>query len=251
MNRLALITGGSRGLGRSMALALAARGVDVVLTFRAAEAEAAKVVDAVQAQGRTAAALRLDVADPKGFGGFAEQLKSLLASRFGGRKLDILVNNAGTGLAAPFAETPEAGFDQLVNEHLKAPFFLTQRLLGQLNDGARILNVSSGLARFALPGYSAYGAVKAGVEALTRYQAKELAGRNMTVNVVAPGAIATDFGGGHVRDNPQVQAMVASMIALGRVGQPEDIGPAVAALLSPELGWMTGQRIELSGGQSL
>lgn len=251
MNRIALITGGSRGLGRSMALALAGKGIDVVITYHSQEAEAAKVVAAIEAQGRKGAALQLDVGDSKRFPAFVETLQATLSKRFGAQKLNILVNNAGTGLSAPFAQTTEEKFDQLVNEHLKAPYFLTQRLLPVLEDGARILNVSSGLARMTLPGSSAYGALKAAVETLTRYQAKELGARKMTVNVVAPGAVATDFNGGHVRDNAQLQAMLLPGIALGRIGMPEDIGPAVSALVSDELGWMTAQRIELSGGQNL
>lgn len=251
MNRIALITGGSRGLGRSMALALAGKGIDVVITYHSQEAEAAKVVAAIEAQGRKGAALQLDVGDSKRFPAFVETLQATLIKRFGAQKLKILVNNAGTGLSAPFAQTTEEKFDQLVNEHLKAPYFLTQRLLPVLEDGARILNVSSGLARMTLPGSSAYGALKAAVETLTRYQAKELGARKMTVNVVAPGAVATDFNGGHVRDNPQLQAMLLPGIALGRIGMPEDIGPAVSALVSDELAWMTAQRIELSGGQNL
>lgn len=251
MNRIALITGGSRGLGRSMALALAGKGIDVVITYHSQEAEAAKVVAAIEAQGRKGAALQLDVGDSKRFPAFVETLQATLSKRFGAQKLNILVNNAGTGLSAPFAQTTEEKFDQLVNEHLKAPYFLTQRLLPVLEDGARILNVSSGLARMTLPGSSAYGALKAAVETLTRYQAKELGARKMTVNVVAPGAVATDFNGGHVRDNAQLQAMLLPGIALGRIGMPEDIGPAVAALVSEELAWMTAQRIELSGGQNL
>mgnify|MGYP001554826812 CR=1 FL=1 len=251
MNRIALITGGSRGLGRSMALALAGKGIDVVITYHSQEAEAAKVVAAIEAQGRKGAALQLDVGDSKRFPAFVETLQATLIKRFGAQKLNILVNNAGTGLSAPFAQTTEEKFDQLVNEHLKAPYFLTQRLLPVLEDGARILNVSSGLARMTLPGSSAYGALKAAVETLTRYQAKELGARKMTVNVVAPGAVATDFNGGHVRDNAQLQAMLLPGIALGRIGMPEDIGPAVAALVSEELAWMTAQRIELSGGQNL
>ncbi len=251
MNRIALITGGSRGVGSSMARALDRKGGDVIITFHSREDEAAKVVAGIEAQGRKGAALRLDVGNSKSFPAFVEQLNATLKSRFDGRKLNILVNNAGTGLSAPFAETTEEKFDQLVNEHLKAPYFLTQRLLPVLADGSRILNVSSGLARMTLPGSSAYGALKAAVETLTRYQAKELGARKMTVNVVAPGAVATDFNGGHVRDNEKLQAMLIPNIALGRIGMPEDIGPAVSALVADELGWMTAQRIELSGGQNL
>ena len=247
-SRIALITGGSRGLGRSMAEALAAHGVDVIFTFHSNETEAAGVVKNVEAQGRKAIALRLDLRQSAGFAAFAEQVKGVLLKQFDRPHLDILVNNAGTGLHAPFAETTEAQFDEMVNVHLKSTFFLSQKLLPLIADGGRILNVSTGLARFSLPGYAAYGTVKGGVETLTRYMARELAARKITVNVVAPGAIETDFGGGRVRDDKATNQYVASMIAMVRVGLPTDIGPAVAALTSPELGWMTAQRIELSGG---
>ena len=249
--RIALITGGSRGLGKSMALALADHGVDVVLTYRKEAAEAESVVKAITSKGRKAAALQLDVGDAKSFPAFADTLRRELESRFGRPVLDALVNNAGVGLHASFAETTEEQFDSLMNIHLKGTFFLTQRLLPLLVDGARILNVSTGLARFSLPGYAAYATMKGGVETLTRYLAKELGPRRISVNVLAPGAIATDFGGGAVRDNPQVSQFVASVTAQGRPGLPDDIGGAVAMLLSPEMGWMTGQRVELSGGMFL
>lgn len=250
-SRIALITGGSRGLGRSMAEALAAEGVDVVFTFHSAEAEAINVAKAIEAKGRKAVALRLDVRATSSYPAFAEQLRNTLQSKFGRTQFDLLVNNAGTGLHAPFAETTEAQFDELVNVHLKSTFFLTQKLLPLIADGGQVLNVSSGLARFSFPGYAAYGTMKGGVETLTKYMARELGPKNIRVNVLAPGAIATDFGGGALRNNPQLQAMLAANTALGRVGQADDIGPAVAALLSPAMKWMTGQRIELSGGMSL
>jgi len=248
---IALITGGSRGLGRSMALHLAASGSDVVFTYRAAAEEARAVVAAIREHGRQAAALPLDVRDTASYPAFVESLQRTLRESFGRDRLDALVNNAGTGVHAPFAETSEAQFDELVAVHLKPTFFLTQKLLPVLADGARILNVSSGLARFSYPGYAAYAAMKGGVEVLTRYMARELAGRKITVNTLAPGAIETDFGGGSVRDNAQLNKLVASQIALGRVGLPDDIGAAVAMLLSPQGAWMTGQRIEVSGGQNL
>lgn len=250
-SRIALITGGSRGLGRSMAEALAAAGVDVIFTFHSAEAEALTVAKALEAKGRKAVALRLDVRASSSFPSFAAQVREVLQAKFGRAQLDFLVNNAGTGLHTPFAETTEAQFDELVNVHLKSTFFLTQQLLPLIAEGGQVLNVSTGLARFTFPGYAAYATVKGGVETLTRYLARELGPRGIRVNVLAPGAIATDFSGGAVRDNPQLQAMLAANTALGRVGQPGDIGPAVAALLSPALGWMTGQRIELSGGMQL
>lgn len=245
---LALITGGSRGLGRSMALHLADRGVDVVITYRNNAKEAAEVVELVRRKGRKAAALQLDVGESRTFGAFAEALGAELERTFGRKDLDALVNNAGTGLHAPFAETTEAQFDEMVNVHLKSTFFLTQRLLPRLADGGRILNVTTGLDRFSYPGYSAYASVKGAVEVLTRYMAVELGPRGIAVNAIAPGAIATDFGGGAVRDNPALAAMIAGQTALGRVGEADDIGGAVAQILSPEGRWMNGQRIEVAGG---
>ncbi|MBL8916549.1 MAG: SDR family oxidoreductase [Archangium sp.] len=247
-SRIAVITGGSRGLGRSMAEALAAKGVDVVFTFHSNEAEAKAVVKSIEGQGRKAVALKLDLRQSAGFSAFADQVKDVLKKQFDRTHFDILVNNAGTGMYAAFAETTEAQFDEMFNVHLKSTFFLSQKLLPLIVDGGRIMNVSTGLARFSLPGYAAYGTMKGGVETLTRYMARELAGRKIAVNVLAPGAIETDFGGGRVRDDKATNQYVASMIAMGRVGLPQDIGPAVAALVSPELGWMTAQRIELSGG---
>jgi len=248
---IALVTGGSRGLGKSMALHLADRGVDVILTYRSGADAAREVVAQIEAKGRVAVALPLDVADSAGYGPFVDAVRAALAARWKRDRFDFLVNNAGTGLYAAFAETTEAQFDELVRVHFKSSFFLTQRLLPLIGDGGRILNVSSGLARFTFPGYAAYAAMKGGVEVLTRYLAKELGPRGIAVNTIAPGAIETDFNGGAVRDNPQVNKMIAGQTALGRVGLPDDIGGAVALLLSPEGGWITGQRIEVSGGMVL
>ncbi len=248
---IALITGGNRGLGKSAALALAAQGTDVILTYRHNAAEAAAVVAQIEHRGRRAVALALDVGDSRGFRDFAEQVKRALAQHWQRERFDAIVNNAGMGHHASFAETTEAQFDELMNVHLKGPYFLTQALLPLLNDGGRIVNVSSGLTRFALPGYAAYAAMKGGIEVLTRYQAKELGARGISVNTVAPGAVETDFGGGAVRDNAQLNAAIASQTALGRVGQPDDIGGAIAALLSPGSHWVNAQRIEVSGGQMI
>jgi NAD(P)-dependent dehydrogenase (short-subunit alcohol dehydrogenase family) len=248
---IALITGGSRGLGRSMALHLAERGVDIILTYRAASAEANQVRERIRVLGRKAVALPLDVADSASFDGFARAVSAELERTWGRKQIDHLVNNAGTSLHASVAETTPAQLDEVYNVHFKAPFLLTQRLLPLITDGGRIINVSSGLARFSVPGSAAYGAMKSAVETLTRYMAQELGPRKITVNVVAPGAIATDFSGGMVRDNPEVNRRVASMTALGRVGQPDDVGGAVAMLLAPESGWINGQRIEVSGGMVL
>ena len=245
---IALISGGSRGLGRNAALHVARAGTDVILTYRSQAAEAQAVVAEIEALGRRALALPLDVADSRSFAAFAQQVQAALATHWQRERFDFLVNNAGIGIHASFMETTEAQFDELVNIHLKGTFFLSQQLLPLMNDGGRILNVSSGLARFALPGYAAYAAMKGGVEVLTRYLAKELGARGIAVNVVAPGAIETDFGGGAVRDNAQLNAFVASQTALGRVGRPDDIGPLVAALLQPGTGWVNAQRIEASGG---
>jgi NAD(P)-dependent dehydrogenase (short-subunit alcohol dehydrogenase family) len=245
--RIALITGGSRGLGRSMALALAAQGADILLTYRSNRAEAEAVVAAVEARGRRAAALPLDVGASAGFGDFAAAVARQLAA-WGRARIDCLVNNAGVGAFAPFAETTERQFDEMVAVHLKGAFFLTQKLLPLIADGGRILNVSSGLARFSYPGYAAYAVMKGGVEVLTRYLAVELGPRGIAVNTLAPGAIETDFGGGAVRDDAALNARIAQSTPLGRVGLPEDIGGAVAALLSDGGRWINGQRIEVAGG---
>ncbi len=251
MNRIALITGASRGLGRSTAIALASRGVDIIGTYHSRRADADALSAAITGLGRKAIMLPLDVAQVPTFDAFAAEVKAALATTFGRPSFDYLVNNAGMGAHASFAETTEAQFDSLLNVHFKGVFFLTQALLPQLADGGRIVNISSGLARFTFPGYAAYGAMKGAVEVLTRYLARELGARGIAVNVVAPGAIATDFGGGRVRDDRALNDFVASVTALGRVGVPEDIGPAVAALLGDENRWITGQRIEISGGMFL
>lgn len=249
-NRIALITGGSRGLGRNMALHLARAGTDIIVTYQQNEAAALDTVAAIEALGRRAAALRLDVADTRAYPGCADAVRAVLTS-WGRERFDILVNNAGVGLHAPLMEVTERQFDDIVAVHFKAVVFLTQALAPLMNDGGRILNISSGLARFSIPGTGVYGAAKGAVEVLTRYQAKELAARRITVNVLAPGAVETDFSGGVVRDNPDMNRMVASMTALGRAGLPDDIGAAAAALLAEGNGWVTGQRIEVSGGMML
>ena len=226
---IALVTGASRGLGKSTALHLAKRGIDVILTYKSGAAEAEATVAEIESMGRRAHALPLDVSKSSTFVEFAIRLRDALSRNWQRDKLNFLVNNAGIGIHANFADTPEAQFDELVNIHLKGVFFLTQKLLPLLADGGRIVNISSGLTRFALPGYSAYAAMKGAIEVLSRYMAKELGPRGITVNVVAPGAIATDFGGGMVRDDAQVNAMIASQTALGRVGLPDDIGGIVAS----------------------
>ena len=249
--KIALITGSSRGLGRNTALSLAKRGVDVIVTYHSNRTEAASVIAAIEELGRKAVALRLDSGQVSTFDGFVRDVGAALRDTWVRDRFDFLVNNAGTSHHAPFAETKESDFDQLVNVHFKGVFFLTQRLLPLIRDEGRIVNISSGLARVALPGSSAYGAMKGAVEVLTRYLAKELGPRGIRVNTVAPGAIETDFSGGVVRDNPEVNKFVSSITALGRAGVPDDVGPMIASLLSEDNRWVNGQRIEVSGGMLL
>ncbi len=249
-NKIAIITGGSRGLGRNTAVNLLRRGVDILFTYRANEQEAQGLMREAESMKRKAAGFRLDTGDAGAFDGFVAEVRKTLAN-WGRDRFDYLVNNAGNALHAGFDQTTPAQFDEIFNVHVKGVYFLTQKLLPVMNDGGRIVNLSSGLARFALPGSSAYGAAKGAVEVLTRYLAKELGPRGITANVVAPGAIETDFSGGLVRDNPEINKRVAEMTALGRAGVPDDIGPMIAALLSDENRWVNGQRIEVSGGMGL
>lgn len=245
---IALVTGGSRGLGRSTALALATRGTDVVLTYQSQRDHALAVVTEIEQMGRRAVALPLDMALSASFPAFATAVQAALTQHWQRNQFNYLVNNAGMGLHASVAQTTEAQFDAIVNVHFKGVFFLTQALLPSLADGGRIVNVSTGLTRFCVPGYAAYAAAKGAVEVLTRYFAKELGPRGIAVNSVAPGAIATDFGGGRTRDDAQLNKFVASQTALGRAGEPSDIGPMIASLLSADHGWVNAQRIEVSGG---
>ncbi|MEG4216234.1 SDR family oxidoreductase [Microcoleus sp. Pol14C6] len=249
--KIALVTGASRGLGKNTALTLARKGVDVIVTYHNSDEDAKNVVSAIADIGAQAVALQLDTSNTKTFDGFVEQVKQSLQDKWQREHFDFLVNNAGTGFHASFADTTEDDFDRLMNIHVKGVFFLTQKLLPLINDGGRIVNISSGLARFALPGYAAYASMKGAIEVLTRYMAKELGHRQIAVNVVAPGAIETDFNGGAVRDNPEINSFIASQTALGRVGLPDDIGGAIAALLSEDNRWVNAQRIEVSGGQFL
>ncbi|MCB0143380.1 MAG: SDR family oxidoreductase [Caldilineaceae bacterium] len=250
-SKIALVTGGSRGLGRDMAINLAQKGIDVILTYHSNRQKADEVAAEIQALGQKAFVLELDSGNVKSFDAFFTQVAAWLEEQTGAPTFDFLINNAGTALYAPFAQTTEEQFDQALNVHYKGVFFLTQKALPLLKDGGRIINISSGLARFAFPGSAAYGSMKGAVEVLTRYLAKELGPRGIAANVVAPGAIATDFGGGRVRDNKELNQQVASVTALGRVGLPEDIGGVVAFLCTEEARWITGQRIEVSGGMML
>lgn len=250
-SKTALITGGSRGLGRDMAIRLAEKGIDVVITYHRNQAEADKVVSEIESLGRKAAAFQLDTSDLKAFAPFFTQLTSYLQDQTGGARFDFLINNAGTALYEPFASTTEEQFDAVLNIHFKGVFFLTQKALPHINDGGRIINISSGLARFAIPGSSAYASMKGAVEVWTRYLAKELGSRGIAANVVAPGPIATDFGGGHVRDSKEASAQIAGITALGRVGHADDIGGVVAFLCTEDAKWVNAQRIEVSGGMML
>ncbi len=248
LNKIALVTGSSRGLGKDMALQLAKKGFDVVITYHSKQAEAENVVNEIKAAGRKAYALQLDVSQSSSFDGFVDKFRSALKSEFNADNFDALVNNAGSGLHADVSNTDEAGFDSMVNIHLKAPFFLTQKLFPIINRGGSIVNISSGLARFSFTGYDAYATMKGGVETLSRYQAKFLGDKGIRVNTVAPGAIETDFGGGAVRDNQELNTMISGMTALGRVGMPDDIGSVVTFLCSDDAKWVNAQRIEVSGG---
>lgn len=250
-NKIALVTGGSRGLGKDMAISIAKKGMDVVLTYNSNREEADKVVAGIQAMGQKAAAFQLDTGDVTSFDNFLNKVTGHLKEETGKPNFDFLINNAGTALYAPFAETTEEQFDAIMNIHYKGVFFLTQKALPFINDGGRIINISSGLARFSFPGSSAYGSMKGAIEVLTRYLARELGARGIAANVVAPGAIETDFGGGQVRDNKDINAHIAGLTALGRVGLPEDIGGVVAFLCTEEARWINGQRIEVAGGINL
>lgn len=250
-SKIALITGGSRGLGKDMALNLAKNGIDLIITYNSRKDEALNVVDDVQKFGRKAIAIQLNAGTIASLPHFISDVKATLNNTFNAATLDFLINNAGIGIHAPFAETTEEQFDALMNIHFKSVFFLTQKIIPLMSDGGRIINISTGLARFSNPGYSAYASMKGAVETLTRYMAKELGARKIAVNTVAPGAIETDFSGGLVRDNDQINKYIAGVTALGRVGVPEDIGAIVAFLCSEGGRWINGQRIEASGGMNL
>jgi NAD(P)-dependent dehydrogenase (short-subunit alcohol dehydrogenase family) len=249
--RIALITGGNRGIGRSTALALAAKGVDSVITYRTHGEEAASVVAELEGLGRKGVALQLDTGDTSAFEAFAGDFTAALRDTWGREDFDYLVNNAGNSSDSSFTEVTEEEFDGLIDIHFKGVFFLTQRLLDQIADNGSIVNISSGLARFSFPKRIAYGSVKGAVEVLTRYLALELGPRGINVNCIAPGAVATDFSGGVVRDTPAMQESLAENTALGRHAVADDIGPVIAAVLGDENQWVTGQRIEASGGMHL
>lgn len=251
MNKIALITGGSRGLGRNAALKLADQNIDIILTYQSNEKAALDVVEQIKEKGQKAFAIQCDIRDISLFDHFVKTVSLVLKEQFGRETLDYLLNNAGTGLHASIEETSIDDLDDMLNIHVKGPFFFTQKLLPLIENGGHIVNISSGLTRFSMPGSAAYAMAKGAVEVMTRYMAKEFAPKGIRVNTIAPGAIATDFRGGAVRDSEQVQTMVASITALGRVGEADDIGKAIAAIFSEGFDWITGQRIEASGGMML
>jgi len=250
-NKIALVTGGSRGLGKDMALRLAEKGIDVIITYNSQVKDADEVVARLQKAGRKAGTLQLNTADTKGFAAFSTRLSEVLHDTFNATHIDFLVNNAGFGGYFPIADITEDQFDELLNVHFKGVYFLTQKLLPLLNSGGGIVNISSGLTRFASPGSSAYAAMKGAIEVFTRYLGKELGERGIRANTVAPGAVMTDFGGGHLRGNEQLKQYISSVTALGRPGVAEDIGGVVAFLCSDDARWVNGQRIEVSGGMLL
>lgn len=249
--KIAIVTGGSRGLGRNMAISLAQKGIDVIFTYNSNKEKADEVVAEIKSLGQKAIAYQLNTANVSSFEGFIKEATQHLEENTGSPNFDFLINNAGTALYSNFEDTTEEQVDEVFNIHYKGVFFLTQKALPYINEGGRIINISSGLARFSFNGSSAYGSMKGAIEVLTRYLAKELGPRKIAANIVAPGAIETDFGGGHVRDNKEVNNQVASVTALGRVGLPDDIGGVVAFLCTNEARWINGQRIEVSGGMML
>jgi NAD(P)-dependent dehydrogenase (short-subunit alcohol dehydrogenase family) len=249
--KIVLVTGGSRGLGKDMALRLAEKGLDVILTYNQRADDAQQVVALIEAAGRKAAALQLNTGDIHGFGRFADELLTTLRTHFGTDHFDFLVNNAGHGGYRPISEVTEDFFDDLLNVHFKGVYFLTQGLIPLMNDGGGIVNISSGLTRTSIPGSSVYASLKTAVETFTRYVAKEFGPRGIRANVVAPGAIMTDFGGGRLRNSQEMQKMVSSITALGRPGVAEDIGGVVAFLCTEDARWVNGQRIEASGGMNV
>lgn len=250
-NKIALITGGSRGLGKNAALAIAKKGIDVVITYNSNKDAADEVVAQIEQLGQKAVALQLNTGEHKAFDAFVQQLTGILSDKWGRTTFEFLVNNAGIGIHTSFDQTTEDAFDALMNVHFKGVFFLTQKALPLIADGGRIINISTGLARFALPGYAAYASMKGAIEVFTRYLAKELGARGIAANVVAPGAIETDFNAAGFDANPQIKPFIASQTALGRVGQPDDIGGVIAFLCTEEARWINAQRIEASGGMFL
>jgi NAD(P)-dependent dehydrogenase (short-subunit alcohol dehydrogenase family) len=250
MTKIALVTGASRGLGKEMALSLAKKGIDIIVTYKTKPEEAENTAQQIQALGRSAAALYFDAEDVKNLDSFVTSLQRKLKI-LGSEKIDFLVNNAGVGATLPIANVSEGDFDMLMNVHYKSVYFLTQKLLPLMNDGASIVNISSGTTRFCVPGYSVYSSMKSAVETFTKYIAKEYGTRGIRANVVAPGPIETDFNNAAIRSNPQMKGFLSSITALGRVGNADDIGSVVAFLCTDDAKWINGQRIEVAGGINL
>ena len=248
MSKIALVTGGSRGLGKDMAISLAKKGVDVILTWRSKEEEAIETVKTIEGLGQKAASLQLDMGDFSSLDSFVQQVLNSLQSKWNTATLDILINNAGMGATVPFEKVTEELFNDFLNVHFKSVYFLTQKLVPHINQGGRIINISTGTTRFSNPGYSVYASMKGAVEVFTKYLAKELGAKGISANVVAPGPIETDFNNAGIRNNPQLKGVLSSLSPLGRVGNANDIGPVVAFLCTGEASWINGQRIEVSGG---
>jgi NAD(P)-dependent dehydrogenase (short-subunit alcohol dehydrogenase family) len=246
--KIALVTGGSRGLGKDMATSIAGKGIDVILTYQSNKTDADNTVAIIEGLGRKAASLQLDMGKPATLDNFIQQLKDMLKSKWGISSFDFLINNAGMGATVPFTEVKEDMFDNFLNVHFKGVYFLTQKSVPLLNKGGRIINISTGTTRFVNPGYSVYASMKGAIEVFTRYLAKELGPLGIGANVVAPGPVETDFNNGAIRNNPQMKERLSSLSPLGRVGTPQDIGGVVAFLCSEEGAWINGQRIEVAGG---
>ena len=247
-NKIALVTGGSRGLGKDMAISIAKKGIDVIFTWRNNEEQAKEIIAAIEQLGQKAAALKLDMSDFNSLDDFLQNVSSLLKEKWNAAHFDFLVNNAGMGATVPFIQVTEALFNDFLNVHFKGVYFLTQKSLSLLNDGGAIINISSGTTRFSNPGYSVYASMKGAVEVFTKYLAKELGGRGIRANIVAPGPIETDFNNAAIRSNPQMKGFLSTLSPLGRVGSADDIGGVVAFLCTAEAKWINGQRIEVSGG---
>ena len=249
--KVALITGGSRGLGKNMAIRLAEKGNNVIITYQSQKEAAEEVVKEIESKGQEGAALHLDVSNFQSLDSFVRELTATLTAKWTTAHFDFLINNAGVGATIPFEKVTEEDFDRFMNIHFKSVYFLTQKTLSMINDGGRIVNISTGTTRYCVPGYSVYASMKGAIETFTKYLAKDVGGRRITANVLAPGPIETDFNNAAIRNNPERKAAMGAMTALGRVGQADDIGGIVAWLCSADAGWITGQRIEASGGASI
>lgn len=248
VQKIALVTGGSRGLGKDMAINIARRGIDVILTYRTKETEALETIREIEALGSRAVALQLDMGDFQSIGSFVQKMQETLQTNWGSSRFDFLINNAGMGATIPFLQVTEEVFDNFLNVHFKSIYFLTQKCVPLINEGGRIINISTGTTRFSNPGYSVYASMKGAIEVFTKYLAKELGAQGIGANVVAPGPVETDFNNATIRNNPQMKNVLGSLSPLGRVGSAEDIGGVVAFLCTPDARWINGQRIEVSGG---